>query len=719
MSNFPNPDKVINNLQVALDNLKDKTKIDKNNLTDVINAIPIISQVDRAQTKLGSKVENNKLVFTATNNQTTGHVVADSSKNNATATVSLSVNGKTVTASDGVNSIRESVATVSRAPISQNTVSNDNNDTLTITSTSTQGTGYVTSGTESATTIVTLNVDTPVLNKSTGEVIAISSMEDNSTPKKKVEKASSKLNLGLSTLTKSGPTVTSTEGYTTGTTVTVNTTNRAETNLTSMVTNNTLQFTASNIQDTGYVEQAETGKDVKIETVTISKDGPTVTAAHGNNKISMTVDTGALTATGVAVTTTSINPGTLTVTTATAGNPIAQAGTPTTIQPNSGNYISLNANIAPADTTAITFNGTATADIKTNGYVTSSQKATEATGVTAIANVGVNSASATYYVPISEASYSPQLTMTPGSTNINASSFDVALGTAVTTAPNGPYVAVRASGSVSAESVATITSAGYVGVGSSSTSNTISSVDSAVYYPITACSPATSFDGTSDENNLYLTSTCTLGSKGFYQNATLTRTFIVTPRAELEFNEENNAFVSTSRVFWTGDDTENVYDEIFSKSFDAVTLSDNMLKPEYIRKGIKIFGVTGTFGSNAGASLKIRSAVTYPTIDKIKVVYWEYVHGTPTEASIEFVPKNSNNGFSEWVYIDNIVIDTTFEVILYGEKMGQLSIMSKEYVGMEYTEGGTEGTDENGQYYESEIYKLTDTNAELTMYAAS
>lgn len=493
---------------------------------------------------------------------------------------------------------------------------------------------------------------------------------------------------------------------------------RADTTIevTANSTDKTLTVTATNDQLQGY--QAG-GSKTATATVTLSVSGNVVTASHDTSTISATVDTGALIATGAAATTTSINPGTLTVTTATAGNPIAQAGTATTTQPNSGNYISLNANIASANATPITFNGTATADIKTNGYVTSSQKVTETTGVTATANVGVNSASATYYIPISEASYSPQLTMTPGNTNINASSSDIAFGTAATTAPNGPYVAVQASGSVSAESVATITSAGYAGVGSSSTSNTISSVDSTVYYPITACSPATSFNGVYDERNLYLTSTCTLGSKGFYQSAALTRTFAVTPYVGLEFDEESKAFISTSDVYWTGDDGENSYNKLFSKSFDAVALSNNTLKPEHIRKGFKIFGVVGTFGSNAGASLKIRSATTYPTIDKIKVIYWEYVYGTPTQASVEFIPINTGDDLSEWVYIDNIVIDTTFEVMLYGERMNGLAIMGEIYTGIVKQTGGTEGRDENGQYYESNIYKLTDTNAELTIYTVS
>ena len=358
-----------------------------------------VATATRATTSLGSTVTNNKLVFTATNNQTTGYVVADTTKNNATATVSLSVNGKTVTASDGVNSISESVATVSRASISHNTVSNDNNDTLTITSTSTQDTGYVTGGTESATTIVTLNVNTPVLNESTGEVTAVASAEDNSASKKKVEKTSDKLGLGLSTLTKSGPTVTSTKGYTTGTTVTVgNGEYSASVTLTSgngsATATGNISLTAATVQPSGYYIKAE-GKG----TVTGVGNASITTAGYlsATNKNSTTATATSNTATQFY----SIPTGsyTATQTVAAASGTVSAALTSAT-----GMTLGTAATTAPASGPYLTVSGSGKVSIgavtatQSAGYIASLSSTQAATLINNQGEVGSNTA--TVYYPI-------------------------------------------------------------------------------------------------------------------------------------------------------------------------------------------------------------------------------------------------------------------------------------------------------------------------------
>ena len=126
---------------------------------DKINAIEkSVATAARAATTLTSAVENSTLKFTATNSQTTGYVTADTTKNTATKTVSLTASGRTVTASDGTNSISKSIATgqvtvpqtdlsitptISVDSAGKITVSGENYTTVSPTITA----GYVSSGT--------------------------------------------------------------------------------------------------------------------------------------------------------------------------------------------------------------------------------------------------------------------------------------------------------------------------------------------------------------------------------------------------------------------------------------------------------------------------------------------------------------------------------------------------------------------------------------------
>lgn len=123
-----------------------------------------VTTAGRAQTVLTSEKSNNTLVFTADNPQGTGYVTANTSRDTATKTVSLSVSGGTVTASDGTNSIAKTIATGSATTpattITKNPViSVDSSGVITASVSGTQsvtptvGAGYVSSGTAGTITV--------------------------------------------------------------------------------------------------------------------------------------------------------------------------------------------------------------------------------------------------------------------------------------------------------------------------------------------------------------------------------------------------------------------------------------------------------------------------------------------------------------------------------------------------------------------------------------
>lgn len=110
------------------------------------NVIKSVTTVTRADTTISTTADdtNDKLTITASNNQGTGYVAG--ANKTATTTISLTVSGSTVTASDGSKSISKSVATATQATPS---ISIDNAGL--ITAIATQSAGYVTGGTKSAT----------------------------------------------------------------------------------------------------------------------------------------------------------------------------------------------------------------------------------------------------------------------------------------------------------------------------------------------------------------------------------------------------------------------------------------------------------------------------------------------------------------------------------------------------------------------------------------
>ena len=123
-----------------------------------------VATVSRAITSMTSTVSSGKLVINASNNQGTGYVTG--ANKTASKTVSLSVSGKTVTASDGTNSISTSVATVARADTTLSSTATNN--TLVFTAGNDQGTGYVTGANKTATKTVSLTASGASVTASDG-----------------------------------------------------------------------------------------------------------------------------------------------------------------------------------------------------------------------------------------------------------------------------------------------------------------------------------------------------------------------------------------------------------------------------------------------------------------------------------------------------------------------------------------------------------------------
>lgn len=255
-----------------------------------------VATVSRANTTISSLKDSdaNTIILTASNNQGTGWVTG--ANKTASKVVSISANGATVTASDGTNSISKSVATVSRASTTVSATSDDTADTITVTGANNQGTGYVTGANKTASDTITLTQGTPSINTSTGIVTATSSMKD-SVSSKSVSQSKT-LNLttkGATTITPttSEQTAVAAGTYTTGAikVAAIPGVTRANTTISVSAndTNDTLTVSASNNQSTGYV----TGSNKTASTtITLTNSGKTVTAtASDGTKISRNVAT--------------------------------------------------------------------------------------------------------------------------------------------------------------------------------------------------------------------------------------------------------------------------------------------------------------------------------------------------------------------------------------------------------------------------------------------
>lgn len=296
------------------------------------NAEKSIATATRANTSITVTADDtaDTLKIDASNNQTTGYVTG--ANKTATTTVTLTASGATVTATEtGGKTVSKSVTTASRAKTTLSSTKNTTNNTLDFTASNNQSTGYVTGSNSTATKSVSLSA--------------------------------------------SGATVTASDG-TNSISKSVGTVDRAATTLTSSknTTNNTLDFTASNNQGTGYVTGAN---KTATKSVSLSTNGATVTASDGTNSISTTIASGSYSASGGGLT--------AGATTVAATSPDITLGTATTTEP-SGKYIKV--------TGSGVVNRAAITKSASKGYVsTGSATVSSATSAT--------STPATLYYPIS------------------------------------------------------------------------------------------------------------------------------------------------------------------------------------------------------------------------------------------------------------------------------------------------------------------------------
>lgn len=133
------------------------------------NTSKTVATVARATTTLTGSTDttNAKITYTAGNNQGTGYVMGSNSTTQAT--VSLSVSGPTVTASDGTRSVSKTVATAARADTTISAVaSDDTNDTITVRGSNAQATGYVDGATKTADITATLTTAGPIATMTIG-----------------------------------------------------------------------------------------------------------------------------------------------------------------------------------------------------------------------------------------------------------------------------------------------------------------------------------------------------------------------------------------------------------------------------------------------------------------------------------------------------------------------------------------------------------------------
>lgn len=126
-----------------------------------------VATATRANTTISVSADdtNDKLIITASNNQSTGYITG--ANKTATATISLTASGAIVTASDGTNKVSKSVATATQATPS---ISVDSAGKITASSTQTEG--YVTAGTKTATKQLTTKAAATITPSTSNQTIA-------------------------------------------------------------------------------------------------------------------------------------------------------------------------------------------------------------------------------------------------------------------------------------------------------------------------------------------------------------------------------------------------------------------------------------------------------------------------------------------------------------------------------------------------------------------
>lgn len=218
-----------------------------------------VPAVGRAETTLAATTDttNAKITYTASNNQATGYVTG--ANKTTSTTVSLSVNGPTVTASDGTRSVSRTVATAARAETTSSVTADDTSDKLAITASNNQGTGYVAGANKSTTITAALTISGPT-----------------------------------ATMTAGGKSVSATVAIAPRADTTISATSADD-------TNDTITVRGSNAQTTGYVYGATKTADI---TATLTTAGQMATMTIGDKSVSRAVASGSVSVPNTSLTST-------------------------------------------------------------------------------------------------------------------------------------------------------------------------------------------------------------------------------------------------------------------------------------------------------------------------------------------------------------------------------------------------------------------------------
>jgi hypothetical protein len=273
---------------------------------------------------------------------------------------------------------------------------------------------------------------------------------------------------------------------------------RASTTLTSAKSNNTLVFTASNPQATGYVT-ADNSKNTASKTVSLSTSGATVTASDGTNSISNTIPNATFSTSGKSVKSSTAGYVAANTTVGTVSDSyIIPSGTKTISSSGthdvkayasasvaagsctvSGGGLSVTNNYSGTPTVDITLDGQTTSGVAITGtkpssgyYLTLGASSSALSGTTKVTRNAVTQTQSAGYIsaatttPIASTTASPTVTVNKGTK------------TEYVTIPTGgvssPSITVNTNGVISASATKT---AGYITAGTASNTKKATDLD--------------------------------------------------------------------------------------------------------------------------------------------------------------------------------------------------------------------------------------------------